>query len=57
MISSPSLQELAELPHRIERLEAELLELRQRLGALEPPAAPLTVRQVDFTISIGPGQF
>ena len=45
MISSPSLQELAELPHRIERLEAELLELRQRLGALEQPVAPLTVRQ------------
>jgi hypothetical protein len=45
VISSLSLQELAELPHRIERLEAELLELRQRLGALEPPAAPLTVRQ------------
>jgi uncharacterized coiled-coil protein SlyX len=45
VIGSLSLQELAELPHRIERLEAELRELRQRLGALEPPAAPLTVRQ------------
>lgn len=45
MTTSPSLQELAELPHRIDRLEAELTELRQRLGALEPPTAPLTVRQ------------
>jgi hypothetical protein len=45
MISSLSLQDLAELPHRIERLEAQLLELRERLGAVEPPAAPLTVRQ------------
>jgi hypothetical protein len=43
--SSLSLEELAELPHRIERLETQLTELRQRLGALEPPAAPLTVRQ------------
>ena len=45
MTTSLSLEDLAELPHRIERLEIELTELRERLGALEPPAAPLTVRQ------------
>jgi hypothetical protein len=43
--TSLSLEQLAELPDRIERLETELTELRARLGALEPPAAPLTVRQ------------
>jgi hypothetical protein len=45
MTTSLSLEDLAELPHRIERLELELTQLRERLGALEPPAAPLTVRQ------------
>jgi hypothetical protein len=43
--TSLSLDELAKLPHRIERLELELTELRERLGALETPTAPLTVRQ------------
>jgi hypothetical protein len=43
--TSLSLDELAKLPHRIERLELELTALRERLGALETPAAPLTVRQ------------
>jgi DNA-binding GntR family transcriptional regulator len=45
MTTSLSLEDLAELPHRIERLELEVTQLRERLGALEPPAAPLTVRQ------------
>jgi hypothetical protein len=45
MTSTPSLHELAELPDRVARLEAELAQLRQRLGALESPPAPLTVRQ------------
>ena len=39
-----SLQELAELPHRIARLEAELAELRERFRSLEPDV-PLTVHQ------------
>jgi hypothetical protein len=44
MSGSPSLQDLANLPSRLDRLEAELHELRQHLGSLEAPP-PLTVRQ------------
>ena len=41
----PSLEELAELPERIARLEAALAELHEKVRILDPGGAPLTVAQ------------
>lgn len=43
--ASPSLEELAELPARIARLEAALTELHEKVQVLDPGGAPLTVPQ------------
>jgi hypothetical protein len=43
--ASPSLAELAELPARLARIEAELAELHEKVRVLEPGGAPLSVRQ------------